>query len=724
MPDVITKRHVCELCEAGCGLAIDFEDGRAVRIRGDEQDVLSKGFACPKGLALLALDGDPDRLRTPVRRTPSGGFEPIGWDEALDLVASRLRDVQARHGRDAVAVYMGTPIVHKHGALLMRSALLGALRTKNSTSAGSQDTSPRFAASYYLYGSAFSIPVPDVDRTDYFLCIGANPVVSNGSLLTAPNMRARLHAIRERGGKVVVVDPRRTETAEVATEHVSIVPGTDAALLLAMSHVLVVERRVDEQRVARETNGWPRVRAELRKWAPERVAGYTGVPADTIRRLARELAAAPTGVVYSRLGVCNSAFGTLASYAGDLLNVLAGRLGAVGGALFATPAIDLALLARLTGSDGHARWHSRVRGLPETAGDVPASTLAEEMDTPGEGQVRAFVTYAGNPVLTTPNGQRLERALSKLDFMVSIDLYVNETTRLADVILPPCSPLSDEHVDLFFANVGARNGIRWTEPAIARGPDERADWEILLELSHRLRGGPTGMAPLDVLFRAGRALGIQYSVDDTLALALRAGPYGDRFMPWRKGLTAETVREALHGVDLGPLAAGSASRIHHASGRVELAAAPIVSALAELDRDVEREREADELLLIGRRDVRSNNSWMHNLPRLASGQDRCVLFVNPDDAARLGLVDGGLAVLESRTHQGEVPVRVTGEIRPGVVSLPHGFGHGRARRFQRVASERPGVSANDWTDDQLVESVVGQSILNGVPVRLRPAPAR
>jgi anaerobic selenocysteine-containing dehydrogenase len=722
MSGVTTKRYVCELCEAGCGLAIDVEGGRPVRIRGDEDDVLSKGYACPKGLALLSLDADSDRLRSPVRRTPAGDFEPIGWDEAFELVATRLRDVQARHGRDAVAVYMGTPIVHKHGALLMRSALLGALRTKNSTSAGSQDTSPRFAASYYLYGSSFSVPVPDVDRTDHFLCIGANPVVSNGSLLTAPNMRARLQAIRERGGKVVVVDPRRTETAALATEHVAIRPGTDAALLLAMSQVLVAERRVDEQRVSRETNGWPRIRKELARWTPERAAGFTGVPADTIRRLSLELADARAGVAYSRLGVCNSAFGTLATYAGDLLNLLAGRLGAVGGALFATPAIDLPTLARLTGSDGHARWHSRVRGLPETAGDVPASTLAEEMETPGEGQVRAFVTYAGNPVLSTPNGQRLERALSKLDFMVSIDLYVNETTRHADVILPPCSPLSDEHVDLFFAAFGAHNGIRWTEPVLPKGPDERADWEILLELSHRLGGGPTGMAPLDALFRAGRAFGVPYTLERTLGLALRVGPHGDRFMPWRGGVTAATVREAPHGVDLGPLEPGFAARIYNRSGRIELAAAPIVSAFSELDRAATRERAPGELLLIGRRDIRSNNSWMHNLPRLAAGKDRCVLFVHPEDAARLGLVDGGTAVLESRVHEGEVPVRVTDEILPGVVSLPHGFGHARVHGFQQVASERPGISANDWTDDQLVESIVGQSILNGVPVRLRPAP--
>jgi anaerobic selenocysteine-containing dehydrogenase len=716
---VITKNHVCELCEAGCGLSVDVDDGKPVAVRANDEDVFSKGFLCPKGLAALALDRDPDRLRTPVRRTPSGDFEPITWDEAFDLVAGRLLAVQNEHGRDSVAVYMGTPIVHKHGALLMRAALLGALRTKNSTSAGSQDTSTRFAASYFLYGSAFSLPVPDIDRTQYFLCIGANPLVSNGSLLTAPNVRERIAAIRKRGGKVVVVDPRRTETARAADEHVAILPGADAAFVLALIQVLVQDGRIGEAELAGFSQGWSEVRGKIGDFLPEKVAQYTGVAAETTRRLAREFAAAPSKVAYARVGVCNNEFGTIASYAVDLLNIAAGALGKEGGALFATPAIDVPLLARITKNDGYARWRSRVRGLPETAGDVPASTLAEEMETAGPGQVRAFLTLAGNPVLTTPNGRRLARALASLDFMVSIDFYVNETTRFAHVILPPCSPFSDDHVDAFFSNVAAHNAFRWTAPAVPRRSDERADWEILLELSYRLGGGPTGVRPLDQVFRALHRFGFRYKPDDTVALALRLGPYGDKFLPWRAGLNAKKARAAHGGIDLGPLQTGFRRRVYHASGLVDLAPPLIMSAFSELLQAVDRPRSASELLMIGRRDIRSNNSWMHNLPRLVSGRPRCVLFVNPADAERLGLTDGAPAMLESRIHSAQVPIRVTDEVRPGVVSLPHGWGHAQSGRWQRVAGENAGVSANDWTDDQRVEAIVGQSILNGIPVLLK-----
>lgn len=719
MTRVETKTYVCELCEAGCGLTAELRDGRVVSVRGNDDDVLSRGFTCPKGIATIALEDDPDRLRAPVRRTADGRFEPISWDEAFDTVATRLRAVQRKHGRDAVAVYLGTPIVHKHGALLMRQALFGALRTKNFTSAGSQDTSPRFAASYHLYGSTLSWPVPDIDRTDYFLCIGANPLVSNGSLLTAPNVRARLRAIRDRGGKVVVVDPRRTETARAANEHVAIVPGTDAAWILALVNVLLTDGLVDERAVAQCARGLPALRRHIAAFTPEKVAAYTGVAADTTRRIAREFARARTSAAYARVGVCNSAFGTLANYALDTLNVVAGRLGAVGGSMFPTPAVDTTLLARLGGADGVGRWRTRVRGLPETLTDVPAATLAEEMETPGEGQVRAFVTLAGNPVLSTPNGARLAAALAKLEFVVSIDYYVNETTRFADVILPPSGPFSDDHVDLFFANAMARDTIRWTRPVVPRGPDERTDWEILLELAFRLGGGPTGIRALDAPYRLAWRLGRPYSLDSTIDLAIRLGPHGDHFLPWRRGLTGEQVRAAPNGVDLGAMRPGVARRVRHGDGLVNLApSALFAAALEELAGEVTRPRGEGELLLIGRRDVRSNNSWMHNLPKLVSGKDRCVLYVHPEDAARLEMQDGDVAVMESRIHRGEVPIAVTDEVRPGVVSLPHGYGHAASRSYQRVAGRAPGVSANDWTDDGVVESIVGQSVLTGVRVTL------
>jgi anaerobic selenocysteine-containing dehydrogenase len=714
-----TVFRTCTLCEACCGLRLEVEDERVVSVRPDEEDVLSAGYVCPKGIAIKDVHDDPDRLRQPMRRTADGGFEPCSWEEAFALVAERLTAIRAAHGADAVGVYVGNPIVHNHGALLLRTPLLRALGTRNSFSAGSQDTSPRFVTSYQLYGSSIVLPIPDVDRTQYFLCIGANPVVSNGSFLSAPDMRGRLRAIRARGGKVVVVDPRATETAREADEHVAVRPGSDAALLLAMVHVLVREGLVDREGLARVARGWDEIERRLPAFAPARVAPHVGVDPETITRLACEFAAAPSSVAYSRVGVCNNAFGTLASFATDLLNLAAGRLGAIGGSMFTTPMVDLPALIALAGGDGFARWRSRVRGLPETVSDLPAAALAEEIETPGAGQIRALVTFAGNPVLSTPNGRRLDAALGRLDFMVAIDLYVNETTRHADVILPPAWTLAEDHVDLIFSQVFARNVARWSPAVVGRGPDQRTDWEILLELIERLGGGPSGRPVVDRVLRLAKRLGWRWTPGAVVGLAIRLGPHGDRFLPWSRGLNRRRVAAAPHGIDLGPLEPGVARRVVHRDRRVHLDVAVFLDAMDALVPEVTRRPPADELLLIGRRELRTNNSWMHNVPNLVSGRERCVLLVHPEDARRAGVRDGETAVLESRVHTGELPVRLSTEMRPGVVSLPHGWGHGPSARWQRVAGAHAGVSVNDWTDDQVVEEVVGQSVLNGVPVRLR-----
>jgi anaerobic selenocysteine-containing dehydrogenase len=714
-----TVYRSCTLCEATCGLAMEVEGDRIVSVRGDEDDVFSRGYVCPKGVAIAGVHHDPDRLRTPVRRTANGGFEPIGWEDALALVTSRLSAVRDQHGGDAIAVYMGNPIVHNHGAVLLRAGFVRAIGTRNSYSAGSQDTSPRFAASYHLYGSSLVVPIPDIDRTHHFLCIGANPWISNGSFMTAPDVRSRLRAIRERGGRIVVVDPRRTETAREADEWIPIRPGSDAALLLAMVQTLAADGRVDEARVGRLAEDWPRVRERLAAFAPERVAGFTGIPQGTIRRLARELADAPSGVAYTRIGVCNNRFGTLASWANDVLNLAAGRLGEVGGAMFPTPAVDAAKLTPYLG-DGHARWHSRVRGLPETLGDLPAAALAEEIETPGPGQVRAMVVFAGNPTLSVPNGRRLARAMRGLEFMVAIDLYVNETTQHADVILPPSWTLAEDHFDLLMPHFAVRNVARWCAPVVDAAPGERADWEILLEIAERMGGGATGMPVVDRSIRLARRLGLRWTPTATAGLLLRLGHHGDRFLPWSKGLNLARMAAAPHGVDLGPLEPGIAHRILHRGRRMRLAPEPMLAALGELER-VAGEEPTRELLLVGRRELRTNNSWMHNVPSLVAGRERCVLFVHPADAERARVRDGDTAILASRIHRGPVRVQLNDDMAPGVVSLPHGWGHAESAPWQRVASQRPGVSANDWTDDADVESIVGQSILNGVPVRLEPA---
>ncbi len=714
-----TVYRTCTLCEACCGLRFEVAGERIIAVRPDDDDVLSAGFVCPKGVAIADVHHDPDRIRQPLVRATDGVLRPASWDEAFRAAARGLDAVRRAHGRDAVAVYMGNPIVHNHGAIMLRGGLLKAIGSRNNTSAGSQDTSPRFAASYYLYGSSLAIPIPDVDRTHYFLCVGANPMVSNGSFLSAPNMRGRMRAIQARGGRVVVVDPRRTESARDADEHVAIRPGSDAMLMLAMVRTLDARGRVDRAAVDRLAAGYDRIRAALLPFTPEAVAPHVGIPAADIERLALEFAAAPSATAYSRVGVCNNAHGTLATWATDLLNLVAGRLGAEGGALFTTPAFDICEFSRRLGGDGHGRWHSRVRGLPETLGDLPASILAEEMETPGEGQVRALLTFAGNPVLSTPNGRRLDQALAGLDFMVSIDLYVNETTRHADVILPPAWGLAEEHVDLMFANYFVRNVARWSPAVVERGPDERADWEILLELIERLGGGPSGNAVLDGLFGLAKRLGFRWHPSTMAELALRTGPHGDRYLPWSRGLNRKKLEAAPHGIDLGPLEVGISRRVFHADGKVHLADGPFPAALADLAATLPTVPARDELLLIGRRELRTNNSWMHNVPAMVAGRERCVLLVHPDDARRAGVADGDVGVLESRVHTGTLRVQVSDEMRPGVVSLPHGWGHAASAPWQQIAGRHPGVSANDWTDDQEVEAIVGQSILNGVRVRLR-----
>jgi anaerobic selenocysteine-containing dehydrogenase len=715
-----TVHRSCTLCEAHCGLTIDVEDNRVVRVRGDEDDVLSAGYICPKGVAIGELHHDPDRLRTPMVRNAAGELEPASWEDALDRAAEGLAATSRTHGRNSVGCYIGNPIIHNTGAILLRQSLISALGTRNCYSAGSQDTSPRFATSYHLYGSSFAIPVPDIDRTDYFFCLGANPIISNGSAMTAPNMRGRIRSLQERGGKIVVVDPRRTETADIADEHVAIRPGTDAALLLGMAGYLVAEGRADRSAIAEVADGWANVERALSGIDLDAVAASTGIERATIERLALEFADAKTSVAYSRVGICNSRHGTLATYATDLLNLVAGRLGRTGGAMFTTPAIDSTRLTRLPGMDGHGRWTSRVRGLPETLGDLPAATLADEMETPGEGQIRALVTFAGNPVLSAPNGRRIDKAVGKLDFMVSIDLYVNETTRHADVILPPAWCLADQHVDVFFGQFSVRNTTGWSPPVVERGQDERADWQILLGLIERLGGGPTGMKPLDTVLKFAKRFGYRWTPYSSIDLMLRTGTYGDKFLPGSKGLSLAKLAKHPHGVDLGPLEPGVARRILHRDKRVHIDAGLFVNAIGTLAEELQSSGTArtDGLVLIGRRELRTNNSWMHNVASLMRGRERCVLYVHPDDATRLGLVDGSPAMLSSRVFAGEIPVRITDEVTPGVVCMPHGWGHSASAPWQRVAGERPGVSMNDWSDDDEVEALVGQSILNGISVEL------
>jgi anaerobic selenocysteine-containing dehydrogenase len=711
-----TAYRTCPLCEATCGLEVTLDGDRVAQVRGDADDVFSRGFLCPKGVGLKALHGDPDRLRVPLVKDASGRFREATWDEAFGVIADRLPPLIAEHGRDTVAAYVGNPTAHSLAGLVYGRVLLKALGTKNLFSASTVDQFPKQMAAALMFGSGTAVPVPDLDRTQFLLMLGANPLASNGSLMTAPDVRGRLRALQARGGKLVVVDPRRSRTAKVADEHVWIRPGTDALLLMGLVHVLFADGLVDS--LSEHVVGVDVVDGLARDFAPEAVAGPTGVPAETIRRLAQELAAAERAAVYGRIGTTAQAFGTTASWLVDVLNALTGNLDRPGGAMFALPAH-----AKRGDGSGRGRgarfgrFASRVRGAPELFGELPVAVLAEEIETPGPGQVRALITNAGNPVASTPNAARLDAALASLEFMVSVDLYVNETTRHADVILPAPSPLEKAHYDLALYGFAVRNVANYSPPVLQGAvPDE---WRTLLRLTGVVAGlGPDpdvdaldDMVAADVARREGvEPDPARRGPERILDMLLRSGAYG---------LSLGDLEAAPHGIDLGPLEPRLPEVLRTPSGRIELAPAPLVA-------DVERLHAAmgewsdGQMLLVGRRDLRSNNSWMHNLPKLVSGPPRCTAHVHPDDAARLGLADGEVARVSSRVGAIEVPVEVTDDVMPGVVSIPHGWGHGTPGVELRVAREHAGVNTNVLTDEDALEPLSGTAILNGIPVELAP----
>ena len=712
------KHHrTCSLCEALCGLELEVHDGAVTKIRGNPDDVFSHGHVCPKGVAMADLHTDPDRIRQPMRRTASG-WEAMGWDAALDLVADRLHAVRSEHGRHAVGIYLGNPNVHHFGNLLANQLLVPALRTHNKFSATSTDQLPQMFAALHMFGHQLLLPIADLDRTQHLLVLGANPYASNGSILSAGNIRDRLAGIRTRGGRIVVVDPRRTATAEAADAHHFIRPGTDPLLMLAMLHVIFAEDLVAQGPWRTWTHGLDTLRQVVADVPPERVASTVGLSAGAIRTLARDLAAAPTAAVYGRFGICTQRFGGLAAWLTYALNLVTGNVDKPGGVMFTTPAADLVGFATRVGQRGHFdAWRSRVRDLPEFGGELPTATLAEEIDTPGEGQIRALVTIAGNPVLSAPNGKRLEPALEGLDFMVSLDMYRNETTRHAHVILPASSPLERDAYGLAMHALAVRNVARFAPALFSPQDGARDDADTMMALAQRLHAR-AGNRRGALTAAAARKLGTRRMLD----LLIRMGPHGRGLNPLGKGLTLADIARHPHGLDLGPLRPCLPDRLATPDRRVDLAPAILVAdvprLLAALDAG---ELGGDGLRLIGRRDLRSNNSWMHNSARLVKGKARCTLRMHPSDAAARGLAEGDLASLTSRVGSVDVPVECTDRIMPGVVSLPHGWGHHRPGTQLTVASERPGESVNDVTDEQAVDQLTGTAVLGAVPVEVGPA---
>jgi anaerobic selenocysteine-containing dehydrogenase len=737
-----TALRICPFCEATCGLTLTIEDNRVTGARGDREDVFSAGFICPKGASFAELDNDPDRLTRPMVRR-DGTLTEATWDEAFAVVAARLGEVIGEHGGASVGVYLGNPNAHTVAGSLYPPLIIRGLGTRQVFSASTLDQMPKHVALGLMFGSPVAFTVPDLDRTDYLVIIGANPLVSNGSLATAADFGGKLRALRKRGGRLTVIDPARTRTAEMADRHIAPRPGTDSALLFAVVHVLFEEGLVATELggIAEYVNGLDDVHGLAGGFSPEAVSDHCGVSADDIRTLARELASAPTAAVYGRIGTSTVEFGTLGSWLVDVINILTGNLDRPGGVMFPLgPAMPAPRPPKPGRGFTTGRWHSRVSGYPEALSEMPAAAMAEEIDTPGEGQIKAMITIAGNPVLSAPDGDRLDKALDGVGFMLSIDPYLNETTRHADVILPPPPPSQSPHFDFALNNLAVHNNVRYSPPPLPLEgrPDEA---EILSRIALILygigvdgdpslvdeqviattlakesadTGSPVAGRPVDEL-TAMLAAGPGY--ERRLDMMLRLGPYGDAFGARPDGLTLERLKAAPHGIDLGPLAPRLPGVLRTPSGRIELAPESLVDDAARLrdslGRDVAR------FVLIGRRHLRSNNSWMHNVPALAGGTNLCTLQMHPDDVAELGLA--GTAKIKGPGGEVLAPIEPMPGIRRGVVSLPHGWGHDREGTRMDVAAGRPGVNVNQLNDGRALDPLSGTAVLNGIPVDIAPA---
>ena len=736
MGETRIQHQTCSICEAMCGIFVEHRDGQVLSIKPNPDDVLSHGHICPKAVALKDLHTDPDRLRQPLRRIATG-WEEVSWSEAFETIERRIGGIRAEYGNDAVALYAGNPTVHNLGAMLTVGNFIRAVRTRNLYSATSVDQLPHMVASWAMFGHQFLIPVPDVDRTQLFVCIGGNPVASGGSIMGAPGFERRVAAMRKRGGRFVVIDPRRTESAAIADDHLAIRPGTDVFLLLALLHEVFSSNKADMAHLGPHSGGLDELRDAVLVFDPRELAARTGLAHERIAELAQAIAAEPRALVYGRVGACTQEFGGLTLWLIYCLNAVTGHLDREGGMMFAEPAVDL---TRAYGSRGHyGKFRSRVRGLPEFSNELPVAALAEEIDTPGAGQVRALITFAGNPVLSTPNGRQLDRALEKLDFMVSVDIYLNETTRHAHLILPPTSPLERSHYDIALSGFAVRNVAKFSPALFEKPPGARHDHEILAELALRLGTAP---GPQRRVAHAKGWLTRRLGPDGALDWMLKTGKYGARnrgairmlaSLPGMSamrelleapdrvphGLDVAKLAASPNGVDLGPLEPCLVRRLATPDRRVHLAPEMYLKDLQRAG-DVLRSA-APAMVLIGRRHVRSNNSWLHNSQRLVKGKPRCTLMMHPRDARTRGIVDGATVKVRSRVGEVRVAVELTEDMMPGVVSLPHGWGHDRRGIRLAVAEAHAGVSINDVVDDQRTDVLTGNAVLNGTPVEVEAA---
>jgi anaerobic selenocysteine-containing dehydrogenase len=695
-----THFRTCNLCEAMCGLEIKVENSDIVSINGDKNDAFSRGHICPKAVAMKDIYNDPNRLKTPVRRT-ADGWEAISWDEAFSEIIDKTKAIQAEYGNNAVGVYQGNPSIHNLGTTLNSANFFRLLRTKNMFSATSADQLPHHFAAWQMFGHPLLMPIPDIDRTDFWLIFGGNPIASNGSIMSSPDVGKRLSAIKQRGGKVIVVDPRRTETAEKSSEHLFIRPNADVFLLLALTHEIFAKKGVKLGKNAEYTEGVSELENLVSDYSPEAVAAITGISAPQIEQLAAGFMAAKSAVCYGRVGVSTQTFGTVSQWLINALNVLTGNCDNEGGAMFTAPAFEI--LRKSKAETLFNRWQSRVRGLPEFMSELPCAAMADEIITKGDGQVRALFTSCGNPVLSVPNGRKMDIALEKLDFMVSIDIYVNETSRHAHIILPPATGLEVAHYDVTFHVLAIRNTAKYSAPLFDKAVGAKYDWEIFQELAHRFKGEAGEFTP--------------EPPETQLDKGLQFGRYK---------ISLQQLKDNPHGLDLGALQPCFPERLFTEDKKINLAPRLLTEDMERVKKywaDF-KQQAADAVqqqypfTLIGRRHLRDNNSWMHNSERLVKGRNRCTLLIHPEDAQALNIDNQQLVKVNSRVGTVQLPVELSDSMMQGVVCMPHGYGHGRANVKLDVAKRHAGVSVNDLTDELVLDDLTGNAAFSNVRVNI------
>ncbi|SOE22284.1 Anaerobic selenocysteine-containing dehydrogenase [Spirosomataceae bacterium TFI 002] len=688
--------RTCNLCEAMCGLKITYEGKNIHKIEGDQDDPLSRGHICPKAFGLKDIYEDPDRLKKPLKRTGET-WEEVSWETAYEDIANKIVASITKHGLDSIGIYQGNPSIHNLGTMLFGPSFFKAIKTKNNYTATSTDQLPHHFASWLMYGHPLLVPIPDIDRTNYWLILGGNPLVSNGSMMTVPDVGNRIKELQNRGGKVVVIDPRLTETANKADRHHFIKPGSDAWLLGAIANYILSNNLQKLGKLENLVEDLEKLKAALEAFDIEKASQKTGISAQEIKKIAMELVESDRSAVYGRVGVSTQSYGGLCHWLINVLNIITGNLDKEGGAMFPLPAIDF--IGKSKEKNRFNRWQSRVRKFPEFLGELPTACLSEEIETEGEGQIKVMLTSCGNPVISTTNGARLDKALEKLDFMVSFDIYLNETTRHADYILPPATGLETSHYDLTFHNLAVRNTTKYSPPLFAKSDGAKYDWEIFQEL---------GQVLYRKAFDTDLNGNVIYTPEQILAQKLKEGPYKIDF----KQLVSEK-----HGIDLGELKPQLPERLVNTNKKINIAPDLLIA-------DIERllnHRDQEGYLLIGKRHLRDNNSWMHNSTLLQKGKDRCVLHINPKDAEKEGFADKEIVTITSRVGSLDIKLSYSPEMMEGVLAMPHGYGHNKKGIKLGVAQQKPGESVNDLTDENLIDELTGNAAFSNVYVTLSKA---